>query len=98
MGIVEGSCGYRASVVSIEGKFDLSRNVGCKTRGVAKNSSDPRQAYPEVKLQGWDLVRAVGIVGAGTRRKFVLSNHRGEMGTGDVCRVPLAAVRHRRAR
>ena len=31
-------------------------------RHVAKNSSDPRQAYPEVKLQGRDLVRVVGIV------------------------------------
>ena len=42
-------------------------------RHVAKYSSDPRQAYPEVKLQGRDLVRVVGIVapfapmGAGTR-------------------------------
>ena len=29
---------------------------------VAKRSSDPRQAYPEVKLLGRDLVRVVGIV------------------------------------
>ena len=42
-------------------------------RHVAKRSSDPRQAYPEVNLQGRDLVRVVGIVapfapmGAGTR-------------------------------
>ena len=32
------------------------------SRHVAKCSSDHRQAYPEVKLQGRDLVRFVGIV------------------------------------
>ena len=73
-------------------------------RHVANYSSDPRQAYPEVNLQGRDLVRVVGIVapfapmGAGTRGKFVLSSPRGEMGPGDARRVPLAAVRHGRAR
>ena len=73
-------------------------------REVAKHSSDPRQAYPEVKLQRRDLVRVVGIVapfaplGACTRGKFVLSSPNGEMGPEDVCRVPLAAVRHGRAR
>ena len=69
--------------------------------GLAKNSSDPRQAYPEVKLQGHDLVRAVDIVGAGTPTKIrFIEQHGGGggMGTGDVCRVPLAAVRHQRAR
>ena len=35
VGIVEGSCGYRACGVSIRGKFVLSRNPGYKTRGVA---------------------------------------------------------------
>ena len=35
VGIVEGSCGYRARGISIRGKFVLSRNVGYKTRGVA---------------------------------------------------------------
>ena len=49
-------------------------------------------------------MRVVGIVapfapmGAGTRGKFVLSSPRGEMGPGDARRVPLAAVRHGRAR
>ena len=49
-------------------------------------------------------MRVVGIVapfaplGAGTREKFVLSSPRGEIGPEDVCRVPLAAVRHGRAR
>ena len=48
-------------------------------------------------------MRAVGIVvpfaplGAGIR-VFVLSSPRGEMDPGDWCRVPLAAVRHERAR
>ena len=55
-------------------------------------------AYPEVKVQGPDLVRVVGIVapltlmGACTRRgKIALSSPRGELGTYDMCRVPLAA-------
>ena len=51
--------------VSIRGKFVLSRNPEYKTRGghyVAKRSSDPREAYPEVKVQLRDLVRVVGIV------------------------------------
>ena len=49
-------------------------------------------------------MRVVGIVarfsplGAGTRGKFVLLSSREKMGTGDMCRVPLAAVRHGRAR
>ena len=30
---------------------------------MAKRSSDPRVAYPEVKVQVQDLVRVVGIVG-----------------------------------
>ena len=33
VGIVEGSCGYRARGISIRGKFVLSRNLGYKTRG-----------------------------------------------------------------
>ena len=82
MGIVEGSCGYRARGVSIRGKFVLSRNPGYKTgwgggRHVAKRSSDPRVAYPEVNVQVRDLLRVVGIVaprGFSIRGKFVLSN------------------------
>ena len=64
------------------GKFVLSRDLGYKTRGggryVAKRSSEPRRVYPEVKFQGRDLVRVVGIVvhfaplGIGTHGKFVL--------------------------
>ena len=51
--------------VSTRGKFVLSRNPEYKTTGchyVAKRSSDPRVAYPEVKVQVRDLVRVVGIV------------------------------------
>ena len=54
-------------------------------RYVAKRS-DSRKAYPEVKLQGRDLVQVVGSVapfaslGTGTRVKFVLSSPRGEKG------------------
>ena len=99
MGIVEGSCGYRARGVNIRGKFVLSRNVEYKTRWgrhVAKYSSDPRQAYPEVKPQGGcDPLCPNGGRYPG---KFVLSSGRGEMGPGDVCLLPLEAVRHRRAR
>ena len=46
---------------------------------MAKRSSDPQVAYPEVNVQIRDLVRVVGIVapfaprGFGIRRKFVLS-------------------------
>ena len=36
VGIVEGSCRYRARGVSIRGKFVLSRNLVYRTRGVAK--------------------------------------------------------------
>ena len=112
VGIVEGSCGYRAlgrarqtsesgpcgncsrvSLVRARGvsirviiRFIEKRCVqgeGC--RHVAKCSSDPRQAYPEDKLQGRDLVRDVGIVApfaqmdASTQIKFVLSSPSGEM-------------------
>ena len=94
MGTVEGSCGYRTLGVSIRGKFDLSRNMGYKTRGgchVTKNSSDPRQAYPEVKLQGRDLVRVVGIVapfapmGAGTRENSFYRTTGGGVWAQETC-------------
>ena len=64
-------------------------------RHVAKYSSDPRQAYPEVKLQEQDLVRCVGIVapfapvGAGTRGNVVLSSPR--RGNGSRRRAPGAS-------
>ena len=49
-------------------------------------------------------MRVVGIVapfapvGAGTLGKFVLSSPKRGMGPGDARLVPLAAIRHRRAR
>ena len=79
MGIVEGSCGYRARGVSIRGKFVLSRNPGYKTSGgrhVAKHSSDPRVAYPEINVQVRDLVR-VAPRGFNIRGKFLLPSPRG---------------------
>ena len=44
------------------------------------------------------IVAPFAPLGVGTRGKFVLSSPRGEMGPEDVCQVPLAAVRHGRAR
>ena len=64
MGIVEGSCGYRARGVCIRGKFDLSRNPGYKSRGVAMWLNvvlTPGLPTP-VNVQVRDLVRVVGIV------------------------------------
>ena len=57
---------------------------------MAKRSSDPRQAYPDVKLQGRDLVLVVGIVTpfaplvVGTRGKLVKLIPREIMGKGDL--------------
>ena len=52
-------------VLLLQYKFVLSRNLGYTTTGdrqVAKRSSDPRVASPEVKVQVRDLVRVVDIV------------------------------------
>ena len=105
-----GPCGDCRGVLGVlgprgqySGKIRFIEKRGVQDEGdrqVTKHSSDPRQAYPESKLQRLDLVRVVGIVapfaplGVGTRGKFVLSSPRGEMGPEDVCRMPLAAVRH----
>ena len=78
---------WGGGVLLLKYKFVLSRNLGYTTTGdrqVAKRSSDPRVAYPEVKVQVRDLVRFVGIVapftplGVGIRGKFVLSSPRGK--------------------
>ena len=82
--------------VSIRGKFVLSRNPEYKTRGghhVAKRSSDPRVAYPEVKVQVRDLVRVLGTRGSVFRGNASYRTP-GEYGR----RRPQAAVRHGRAR
>ena len=64
---------------------------------VAKRSSDPRVAYPEVKVQVRDLVHCgycclLYPTGCGYPGKIRFIEPQGEMGTGDVCRVPPAAV------
>ena len=89
-------------MISIRRKSVLSRKPGRRRGGggrhVAKSRSVPRVANPEVKVQVRDLVRAVGIGspfatrGVGTREKFVLWSPRGQMGIGDLFRVPQAAV------
>ena len=66
-------------------------------RQVAKCSSDPRVAYPEVKVQVRDLVHCGYCCplypnGCGYPGKIRFIEPQGEMGTGDVCRVPPAAV------
>ena len=60
---------------------------------MAKCSSDPRVAYPEVKVQVRYLVRVVGIVAPFAPRGSVFrknSSYRapGGISTGDPCRVP----------
>ena len=50
---------------SVFGETLLYRETWGTRRGgrhVAERSTDPKQAFPEVKLQGRELVRAVGIV------------------------------------
>ena len=63
VGIVEWFCGNWARGVSIRGKFVLSIRLGYKTsHHVTKRSSEPRVAYPKVKVQVRDRVRVVRIV------------------------------------
>ena len=65
VGIVEDSCGYRARGVSISGKIRFIETPEVQDEGdrhVTKRSSDPRVAYPEVKVQIRNQVRVVGIV------------------------------------
>ena len=86
VGIAEGSGAYRVPGVSIRGKLVLYRQLRGTRQGgrhVAKRSSDPWVAYPEIKVQVQDLVRVVGIVapfaprGSSIRGKFVLLSPRG---------------------
>ena len=99
MGIVEGSCGYRT-----RGENSFYRETWVQDDGgrhVDKRSSDPRVAYPEVKVQVRDLVRVVGIAAplcpTGCRYP-VFSSPSEKMGTIDLFKVRLGAVRHGRAR
>ena len=56
---VPGPWGQYSGKIRLIKKHGVQDEVG---RHVDKSSSDPRQAYPEVKLQGRELVRVVGIV------------------------------------
>ena len=79
-----GPCGYcrRVRWGPYSGKIRFIEKPGVQDEGVrhvAKRSSDPRVAYPEVNVQVRDLVRVVDIValfaprGFSIPRKFVLS-------------------------
>ena len=62
MGIIEGYCGYRGQY---SGKIRFIEKPGMQDDGdchVAKRSSDPQVAYPEVNVQVRNLVRVVGII------------------------------------
>ena len=108
VGIVEGSCGTGPAGSVFGGNAFYRETWGTRLGGggchVAKRSSDPRVTYLEVKVQVRDLMRVVGIVapftpqGVGSWGKSVYRAPEGQMGTGDVCRVPPAVVRHERAR
>ena len=54
--------GPSGSVFGENSFYRETRGTGRGGRHVAKRSSDPRVAYPEVKVQVRDLVRVVGIV------------------------------------
>ena len=58
---------------------------------MAERSSDPKVAYPDVKIQvrgpvrvvpQWVLLNPFAPLGAGTHVKFVLSSSREKMGAG----------------
>ena len=71
--------GPAGSVLGEKSFYRETRGTRRGGRHVAKRSSDPRVAYPEVNVQVRDLVRVVGIVapfaprGFSIRGKFVLS-------------------------
>ena len=71
--------GPAGSVFGENSFYRETRGTRPRGRYVAKHSSDPRAAYPEVNVQVRDLVRVVGIVapfaprGFSIRGKFVLS-------------------------
>ena len=90
------------------GKIRLPRNLRYQTRGrhMVKRSSDPRRDSLPTKsnfrygtqCELWILLPPFASLGAGTRGKFVLSSPREKMGTGDLYRMPQAAVHTGRAR
>ena len=76
---IEGYCGNRSRGVSIRGKSFYRETWGTRLgdRKLVERGSDPRVAYPEVKVQVPDLVGVVGIIapfaalGVGTCGTFV---------------------------
>ena len=75
--------GPAGSIFGDNSFYRETRGTRRRGRHVAKSSSDPRIAYPEVNVQVRDLVRVVGIVAPfaprafSIRGKFVLSRSRG---------------------
>ena len=63
---------------------------------MVKRSSDPRVAYPEDKVQVRDLVLPPSSHGVFGENRFIEPQK--VLGTGDLCRVPPASIRHGRAR
>ena len=81
--------GPTGSVFGENSFYRETRGTRLGGRHVAKRSSDPRVAYPEVKIQVRDLVRVVGIV--------VPFTH-GDQYSGKIrFIVPQCINRHRRA-
>ena len=85
VGIVEGYFGVPGPWDQYSWKIRFIEKPGVLDVGdrhVAKRSSDPRVAYPEVKVQVRDLERVVGIVApfapreVGALGKFVLPSPR----------------------
>ena len=85
VGIVEGFFGVPGPRCQYSEKIRFIEKPGVLDVGgryVTKRSSDPRVAYPEVKVTVRDLVRVVGIVApfaqreVGTLGKFVLPSPR----------------------
>ena len=65
VGIVVGSCGYRARGVSIGGKFVLSKNLGYKMRGSPRTSSSTPQRARQSSWTGrcGDCTRVLWVPG-----------------------------------
>ena len=71
--------------VQYSGKIRFVEKPGVqdyKGRHVAQRSSDPRVAYPEVKVQVRDLVRVMGIVASCAQRGSVFGENSFYRATG----------------
>ena len=105
-----GPCGYCRRVLWVagprgqySGKIRFNEKPGVQDEGVrhvAKRSSDPRVAYPEVNVQVRDLVRVVGIValfaprGFSIRGKFVLSIGQAKSGIPALSYFQVGGMKH----